>query len=77
MTIAPSTYYGLPAPPAATAPTSAPAAAGSASTAGAVRTGLHQDPVFLLVGLLFLAFLLARIAEHGLSLGFKVSASAR
>lgn len=77
MTIAPSAYYGLPAPPAATTPTSAAPAANAPSTAGAVRSGLHQDPVFILVGLLFLAFLLARVAEHGLSLGFKVSAAAR
>lgn len=72
----PAGYYGLPEAPAAQAPPNAvPASPSSApQSLGTVRSGLHQDPVFVLVAFIFVAFLLARVAEHGLSLGFKVTA---
>lgn len=73
--ITPAGYYGLPAPPPpAPNPSAAAPAPGSPTTAGAVRKGLHQDPVAVLLLLVALAFLLARAAEHGLSFGFKVNA---
>lgn len=68
-------YYGLPqavaAPP---NPSGGPAQADEPSAVGTLRKGVTQDPVLVLVGLLFVAFLLARAAEHGLSLGFKLTA---
>lgn len=77
MVASPAAFYGLPdAAAVAAPPTAAPSAtpANTPQSLGAVRSGLHQDPVFVLVAIVFVAFLLARLAEHGLSLGFKISA---
>jgi hypothetical protein len=69
-------YYGLPsALPAPPSTSTAPASAGApqaSSPSTTPPTGLHQDPVFVLVLLIGAAFVLARGAEHGLSLGFRV-----
>lgn len=71
--IDPAGYYGLPKIVPATAPSTAAAPEGG-PTVAVTRPGLHQDPVFVLVGFLLVAFLLARVAEHGISLGFRLTA---
>ncbi len=76
----PAAYYGLPQAPAAPPRPGGGAASATtpvaATVANTVKGELHQDPVFVLVILLGVAFLLARGAEHGISLGFKVQGRA-
>lgn len=73
--IDPATYYGLPQAPPSMAPTgTAPAGPEQTTQATPAPKGLHNDPTFILVAIVFAAFLLARAAEHGISLGFKLSA---
>lgn len=72
-----ATYYGLPSlPTTQPAPTAGPAdtSGDNRQAVGPSRTGLFQDPVLILIGFLLLAFLLARAAEHGISLGFRIRA---
>ena len=75
--------YGLtlPAPttsqPTAVATPSTPSAITTGTESAAKPNGWHQDPVLILVGLVAIAFLLARGAEHGLSFGFSTKVRAR
>jgi hypothetical protein len=68
--------YGL-APPVATAvaapgTVSSPTDSTVATHANTAGTAFHQNPFVLLLGLIFLAFVLSRLAEHGLGLGVVV-----
>lgn len=54
-------------------PTSTPVARAGAT----LSSSWHQNPVLILVGLLAVAFLLARGAEHGLSFGFSTKVRAK
>lgn len=77
-----STYgITLPAPtpqqPTAVATPSTPAAVTTGTESAARPNGWHQDPVLILVGLVAIAFLLARGAEHGITFGFATKVRAR